>query len=77
MPVILDGDWTLVTRNAVDFRGKADAPGGKGEYRKAPIHAGLICLNAVGSMDLELQLELFEHALDALDENVDLVNQVL
>ena len=23
----IDGDWTLVTRNSVDFRGPADAPG--------------------------------------------------
>ena len=26
-PFILDGDWTLVTRNSVDFRGPADNPG--------------------------------------------------
>jgi len=76
LPIILDGDWTFVTCNAVDFRGAPNAPGEKGEYRKASIHAGLICLNAA-SMDLHLQLELFEQALDALDENADLVNQVL
>lgn len=30
MQVILDGDWTFVTRNAYDFRGAPDAPGAKG-----------------------------------------------
>jgi len=39
LPVILDGDWTFVTRNSVDFRGPASAPGSKGEYRKACLHA--------------------------------------
>ena len=77
LPVILDGDWTFVTCNSVDFRGPANTPGEKGEYRKASIHAGLICLNASYGMDLDLQLELLEHSLDDLDENPDLVNQVL
>ncbi|HEX3365768.1 DUF5615 family PIN-like protein [Phenylobacterium sp.] len=39
-PVILQGDWTFVTRNAYDFRGLAEAPGTKGEYHKADLHAG-------------------------------------
>lgn len=77
LPVILDGDWTFVTKNSVDFRGPADAPGSKGEYRKAVLHAGLICLNGPVGMDLELQIELFEAALDALEADGDLVNQVL
>ena len=53
------------------------APGSKGEYAKAPIHAGLICLNGPVGMDLDMQLELFDAALDALAENDDLINQVL
>jgi hypothetical protein len=77
LPVILNGDWTFVTRNAVDFRGPADAPGTKGEYRKATLHAGLICLNGPVGMDLDMQLELFEAALAVLDEDDDLVNQVI
>jgi hypothetical protein len=77
LPVILDGDWTFVTNNSVDFRGPADTPGSKGEYRKTSLHAGLVCLNGPVGMDLEMQLELFEMALDALDEDDDLVNQVL
>ena len=29
-PIILDGDWTFVTRNAIDFRGPAQRPGRRG-----------------------------------------------
>jgi hypothetical protein len=76
LPVILAGDWTFVTKNSVDFRGPADAPGSKGQYQKASLHAGLICLNGPVGMDLDTQLELFESALDALG-NGDLVNEVL
>ena len=43
--LILEGDWTFVTRNAVDFRGPADDPGSKGQYAGVALHAGLICLN--------------------------------
>ena len=77
LPVILAGDWTFVTRNSVDFRGPAGAPGSKGEYRKAPIHAGLICLNGPVGMDLDLQLALFEAAIGSLSDGEDLINQVL
>ena len=49
LPVILDGDWTFVTNNSIDFRGPAHAPGSKGEYRKTAVHAGLICLMRVDS----------------------------
>jgi len=77
LPVILAGDWTFVTRNSVDFRGPATAPGSKGEYRKAPIHAGLICLNGPVGMDLDLQLDLFAAVLDAVPDGDDLINQVL
>ena len=77
LPVILDGDWTFVTKNAIDFRGPAHAPGSKGEYLKTSLHAGLICLNGPVGMDLDLQIELFEAALDALDNDDDLINRVL
>jgi hypothetical protein len=73
---IIDGDWTFVTKNSVDFRGPTSRPGSKGQYADVAIHAGLICLNGPQSMDLDLQLELFEQALDEL-ASADLVNQVL
>jgi hypothetical protein len=73
---ILAGDWTFVTRNAIDFRGPADAAGSRGQYADVDIHAGLICLDASAGMDLDLQLELFEIALDEVGDG-DLVNEVL
>lgn len=76
-PVILDGDWTFVTRNSLDFRGPADKPGAKGQYAGVEIHAGLVCLNDPSGMDLDMQLELFEQALEELQADPDLVNQVL
>jgi hypothetical protein len=76
-PVILDGDWTFVTRNSVDFRGPADAPGARGQYAGVEIHAGLVCLNGPSGMDLDMQLEFFAQALDELEADSDLVNQVL
>ena len=41
------------------------------------VHAGLICLNGPPGMDLDLQLEMFAEALDQLDQDGDLLNQVL
>jgi hypothetical protein len=65
---IIDGDWTFVTKNSIDFRGPWSSRGSKGQYADAALHAGLICLNAPGGMDLDLQLELFELALDEVGE---------
>jgi predicted nuclease of predicted toxin-antitoxin system len=76
-PLILQDDWTFVTKNSVDFRGSAEKPGAKGQYADVVIHAGLICLNGPPGMDLDMQLELFEQALDELESGADLVNQVL
>jgi hypothetical protein len=76
-PLILDGDWTFVTKNSIDFRGPATTPGSKGQYADVTIHAGLICLNGPPGMDLDMQIELFDQALDELSADHDLVNQVL
>lgn len=73
-PIILGGDWTFVTKNSVDFRGPAKQPGAKGQVA---LHAGLVCLNGPSGMNLDMQIELFEHALDELGADADLVNQVL
>lgn len=75
-PVIIDGDWTFVTKNSVDFRGPSGAPGSRGQYSDIAIHAGLICLNGPVGMDLELAEEMFAAALDELDRDSDMVNQV-
>src|SRR6267154_3528764 len=64
---VLDADFTLVTVNAQDFRGRGqNAPGGL--YAHIELHAGLICLNSARSMDLRAQRVLFEEVLDALAE---------
>ena len=74
---ILDGDWTFVTRNSVDFRGPADRPGSKGQYADVLIHAGLICINGPVGMNAAVQSELFAVALAEVSVAGELVNQVL
>jgi hypothetical protein len=76
-PIILEGDWTFVTRNSVDFRGPSSSPGSRGQYADVEIHAGLICLNGPEGMNIDVQLELFEQALEELAADDDLTNQVL
>jgi len=76
-PLILEGDWVFVTKNSIDFRGPSTAPGGKGQYADVAIHAGLVCLNGPTAMDLDMQLELFDQAMDELAAEGDVVNQVL
>lgn len=76
-PFILAGDWTFVTRDSIDFRGPVTKPGSMGQYADVAIHAGLICLNGPPGMDLDMQIELFDQAMDALAVDSDLVNQVL
>ena len=78
MPIVVAGDFTLVTKNSIDFRGRRDRPGEKGLYKDLELHPGLICLNGPRGMDLDMQLELFEVALDELDIlQDDLVNKCL
>lgn len=74
---VLEGDWTFVTRNSVDFRGPMDRPGSKGQYADVSLHAGLICINGPAGMDAELQSELFEIALEEIGPGGDLINGVL
>lgn len=77
LPVILDGDWTFVTRNAIDFRGPGNAPGSNGEYQKAPLHAGLVCLNGPVGMDLDMQIEMFGVVLKSIQADGDMINKIL
>lgn len=77
MPILLAEDWVFVTKNAYDFRGPPDTPGTKGQYARVDLHAGLVCLNGPPGMDLDLQLDLFEAAMDELRRDPDLVNQAL
>ena len=77
MPFIIDGDWTFVTKNSIDFRGSSANPGGRGQYADVALHAGLVCLNGPQGMDLEMQNELFELVLDEASIADDLMNQVI
>jgi len=76
-PFILEGDWTLVTRNSVDFRGPAQNPGTGGQFADVPLHAGLICINGPDGMTAEIQCELFEAALDEIGDAQELINEVV
>ena len=75
--LIVDEDWTFVTRNSVDFRGPANLPGSKGQYAEAPIHAGLICINGFGKMTAEIETKLFSAVLDQIGAAEELVNEVI
>ena len=74
---ILDGDWTFVTRNSVDFRGPAEDPGTKGQYAEVALHAGLVCINGPATMSADAQLEMFEALLLELGDPGDMVNEVI
>ena len=74
---ILDGDWTFVTNNGIDFRGPAKDPGSRGVYSGVTVHAGLICVDATSGLNLERQKRLFDLILLNLIEQGDLTNQVL
>lgn len=69
-------NYTLVTHNAVDFRGGGAHRLGSTHVRQ-PIHAGLIFLNSAFSLDLDRQRDLFQVVLAELVQIEDLVNQAL
>ena len=74
---ILEGDWTFITNNGADFRGPAKSPGSQGVYAGISLHAGLICIEAPGGLNLDRQKRLFDLILSDLTEQGDLTNQVL
>jgi predicted nuclease of predicted toxin-antitoxin system len=41
MRLVLESDWTLVTKNSYDFRGRVDSPGSKGELGKIELMRAL------------------------------------
>src|ERR1039457_4206113 len=74
---ILEGDWTFVTNNGVDFRGPAKQPGTQGVYAALSLHAGLVCIDASGGLNLASQRRLFDLVLSNLEAEGALTNQVL
>jgi hypothetical protein len=77
MPIITEAGYVFVTKNSFDFRGPADAPGPPGLFAGVNLHAGLICLNGPVGMDLDMQCELFEYALEEYQRDPDLYNAVI
>jgi len=61
-----DGDFTLVTNNASDFRSL---------YADEPLHAGLVVI--IPNVGRILQQQLFRGALDELSQLGEPVNRVL
>ncbi len=47
-----------------------------GQYAKVANHAEPVCLNVAPCTDIGMQIELFKDALDALDADPELINQV-
>lgn len=77
MAVILDQNWTFVTRNSDDFRPRASSSSRAPCYLGVALHAGLVCLNppaGSGRADMEAY---FGAALAVIGNPPDLVNQVL
>src|ERR1700739_4291676 len=74
--LILEQDWTFVTRNSGDFRGSASQPGSRGQYADVPIHAGLICINGPDRMAAENEVALFGIVLDEVGLT-EMVNQAI
>lgn len=68
---------TLVTKNSIDFRGSSVRGSKGGVYAGIPLHAGLVCINGPVGMDLRIQAELFEIALDEIASDPDLTNMAL
>lgn len=73
---IISCNYTFVTRNARDFRGKdPNSPGGL--YASQDAHPGLICLNSNFVMTRERQQYLFGYVLRDIAKRTDLTSQVL
>jgi hypothetical protein len=68
---------TLVTKNSIDFRGSSPRGSKGGVYAGIPLHAGLVCINGPVGMDLRIQAELFDIALDEIASDPDLTNMAL
>jgi hypothetical protein len=69
-------DLTLVTHNAIDFRGEGNSqPGGLMSLQE--IHSGLVCIGSASPMDIERQRYLFGIVLEELERTSDLVNQAM
>lgn len=64
--VVAAQDWVLVTNNAIEFRGR---------YREIELHPGVVFL--LPAVRRDVQLRLFEAALEHVHDYPDLVNTAL
>lgn len=77
MKLIIDEDWTLVTRNSDDFRPRQGSASKAPCYVGQPLHAGLVCLNLPSGTGRAEQEAYFGVVLDQVGVPGDLVNRVL
>jgi hypothetical protein len=77
MKLIIDEDWTLVTRNSDDFRPRPGSASKAPCYLSQPIHAGLVCLNFPAGTGCAEQESYFGVVLDHVGLPGDLINTVL
>jgi predicted nuclease of predicted toxin-antitoxin system len=77
MQIILNDDWTLVTRNSDDFRPRKGSASKAPCYLGQPLHAGLVCLNLPAMSARADQVAYFEVALAEIGLTGNLVNKVL
>ncbi len=66
LKVVEEEDWTLVTNNAIEFRGR---------FQRIEVHPGVVFL--LPAVPRVLQIELFSAALAVIDESSDMVNTAL
>ena len=77
MKAIIDGDWTLVTRNSDDFRPRSGSASQAPCYVGQPLHTGLVCLNLPAGSGRANQEAYLKGALDCIENHGDIVNQIL
>jgi predicted nuclease of predicted toxin-antitoxin system len=66
LKIVADEDWTLVTNNAFEFRGR---------YQRLEIHPGVVFL--LPAVPRLRQIELFSAALDVIGRTPDMLNIAL
>jgi len=66
LDAVREGDWTLVTNNAMEF---------KGRYARETVHAGLILI--VPNVRRDQQIALFRAALREVMKTSDLMNTIV
>ena len=66
LKVVEEESWTLVTNNAIEFRGR---------FQRIEVHPGVVFL--IPAVPRALQIELFSAALDVIDVSPDMVNIAL